>query len=437
MSAIQLIAKSTGQVTDVSGNNLLSLMRSCVVKITASPEDVKSISRSGDALVVRLKNGEVITINNFFHSVDGVRNDLVMEDQSNHQLWLASYSDPWTGTELVELGSIDELIAAQSGADNAVLGLLVPGIGAIGIGSYLASRGGSGGSKHKGGAVPGAPEVLFNNLQGLTGTSEPGSQITLHRPDGSTVTTTTDDNGHWSFLPNPLDNGQAGEVTVSGGNGPSPRTPTGPADLVAPKAPSVTENNADGLAGTGEPGDTITLHKPDGSTVTTTVDESGNWSFPENPLGNGEQGTLVETDPAGNHSGNVDSGVADLIPPTPPVITENNGSGLGGNGGEPGDIVTVTKPDGSTVTTTVDGSGNWEFPENPLGNGEIGEVTITDPAGNISDKTPTGPADLIDPEALVGDESLQLLDDVGAITGPIAKGGVTDDARPEFKGELA
>ncbi|MDF3933331.1 Ig-like domain-containing protein [Pseudomonas citronellolis] len=521
MAAIQLIAKSTGQVTDASGNNLLSLARPCVVKIAASPEDVKSISRNGDSLVVRLKNGEVITINNFFHVVDGVRNDLVMEDPSNHQLWLASYSEPWTGAELVELGSIDELIAEQSDDHNAVLGLLVPGagFGAIGIGNYLASRGGSGGgSKHKGGAVPDAPEILFNNLQGLTGTAEPGSLITLTRPDGSTATTTTDGNGHWSFLPNPLDNGQAGEVTASNGNGPSTPTPTGPADLIAPKDPIVTENNADGLAGTGEPGDTITLHKPDGSTVTTTVDENGNWSFPENPLGNGEQGTLVETDPAGNHSGNVDTGVADLIPPTPPVITENNGNGLGGTGGEPGDIVTVTKPDGSTATTTVDGNGNWEFPENPLGNGESGEVTITDPAGNvspptetgpadtiapeppvvtenngdglggtgepggeitvhlpdgstvttivdengnwefpenplgngeegtvtvtdpagnISGETPTGPADLIDPEAPLGDESLQLIDDVAPITGTIAHGGKTNDDQPTFSGKVA
>ncbi|SDH82091.1 Ig-like domain-containing protein [Pseudomonas panipatensis] len=439
MAAIQLIAKSTGQVTDVSGNNLLSLARPSVVKIAVSPDNVKSISRNGDSMVIHLKNGEVITINNFFHVVDGVRNDLVMED-SNHQLWLADYSEPWTGANLHELDSIDTLVAEQSSDHNPVLGLLVPaaGLGAIGIGNYLSAHGGGGGGNDRGtppGEVPAKPEILFNNLQGLTGKGEPGSTITLTKPDGSTVTTTTAGDGTWHFNPNPLDNGTAGTVTASNGNGTSEPVSTGPADLVPPHDPHVTQNNGDGLAGTGEAGDTITLTKPDGSTVTTTVDQNGNWKFPENPLGNGETGTLVETDPAGNSSGNVSTGVADTIDPLPPTVDHNNGSGLGGTG-EPGGTITVTKPDGSTVTTTVDGNGNWNLPDNPLGNGESGTVTVTDPAGNVSGETPTGPADLLPPKPPLGDASLTLIDNVAPITGTIERGNKTNDTQPEFKGKV-
>ncbi|MDF3841403.1 Ig-like domain-containing protein [Pseudomonas citronellolis] len=522
MDAIELIAKSSGQVTPVTGNGPLSLSRPGVVKIAAAPEDVQSLSRNGDHLLVRLKTGKVITVENFFQGFDGVHNDLVLQAPDG-QLWQAGYEEPWDGMELTRLDSVDELLALQSDDHNVAFGLLVPaaGLGAIGVGNMLTQRDGGGGGSPRSvgplpeGQAPGAPQILFNNQQGLTGTAEPGSLITLTRPDGSTETATTNADGTWSFLPNPLEDGQSGSVTASNGDGASPAVDTGPADLTPPKDPVVSENNANGLSGTGEAGDTIILTKPDGSTVTTVVDENGNWSFPENPLGNGESGSLVEVDPAGNSSGSVDTGLADLEVPEPPVVTENNGNGLGGTGepegivsverpdgstvtaivdengnwefpenplengesgsititdpagnvspptvtepadvvapeppvvtenngnglggtGEPEGIVTVELPDGSTVTAIVDESGNWEFPENPLENGETGSVTITDPAGNVSPPTITDPADLLPPVLPEGHEWLQLIDDIGEVTGEIAKGGVTDDARPEVIGD--
>ncbi len=132
MATIQLIEKSTGQLTDASGKNMLSLVHPCVVKVSASLGYLKSISRNGESLVVHLKSGEVVTIDNFFHDVDGVRNDLVLEEPSNRQLWWANYSDPWDGVELLELGSIDELLIEQSD-DLLDLLLLGVGLGAIGL----------------------------------------------------------------------------------------------------------------------------------------------------------------------------------------------------------------------------------------------------------------------------------------------------------------
>ncbi|HCF3475855.1 TPA: BapA prefix-like domain-containing protein, partial [Pseudomonas aeruginosa] len=179
MVTIQLIAKSTGKLADASGSNLLSLAQPCVVKVATSLDELKSIGRKGESLVVRLKSGEVITIDNFFQDVDGVRNDLVLEEPSNHQLWWANYSDPWDGVELLELGSIDELLIEQSD-DLLNLLLLGAGLGAIGLVSSGGGGGGGGGSKEKNGSVPDAPEILFNNLQGLAGTARPGGIITVH-----------------------------------------------------------------------------------------------------------------------------------------------------------------------------------------------------------------------------------------------------------------
>ncbi|MBW6293598.1 hypothetical protein KZ863_31700, partial [Pseudomonas aeruginosa] len=130
----------------------------------------------------------------------------------------------------------------------------------------------------------------------------------------------------------------------------SPAVEAGVADLTPPAQPSITDNNGQGLSGTGEPGGLVTLHKPDGSSVTTNVDQNGNWAFTPNPLGDGEKGSVTVTDVAGNVSPAVEAGVADLTPPAQPSITGNNSQGLSGTG-EPGGLVTLHKPDGSSVTT--------------------------------------------------------------------------------------
>ncbi|WP_345668262.1 Ig-like domain-containing protein, partial [Wohlfahrtiimonas larvae] len=201
--------------------------------------------------------------------------------------------------------------------------------------------------------------------------------ITLTKPNGDTETTTVDGNGNWSFDPNPLDNGETGTVTATDPSGnTSGSTSTGVTDKVAPDAP-VVDVNGPILSGTGEAGSTITLTKPNGDTETTTVDGNGNWSFDPNPLDNGETGTVTATDPSGNTSGSTSTGVTDKVAPDAPVV-DVNGPILSGTG-EAGSTITLTKPNGDTETTTVDGNGNWSFDPNPLDNGETGTVTATDP----------------------------------------------------------
>ncbi|WP_275629781.1 BapA prefix-like domain-containing protein [Pseudomonas sp. 273] len=138
MAAIQLIAKSSGQVSDVSGKNLLLLTHPCVVKIAAAPDSIQSVSRNGDSLVIRLKNGEVVTVDNFFQAVDGLRHDLVLEAPDG-QLWLADQSEPWLTTEL---DSIEQLLAVQSDDSYYAFGLLpMAGLGALGVGGLAAAAG--------------------------------------------------------------------------------------------------------------------------------------------------------------------------------------------------------------------------------------------------------------------------------------------------------
>ncbi|WP_332606426.1 Ig-like domain-containing protein, partial [Acinetobacter sp. ESBL14] len=76
-------------------------------------------------------------------------------------------------------------------------------------------------------------------------------------------------------------------------------------DTVAPNAPVLDPINAtDPISGTAEPGSTVTVTFPDGTSVQVPTDPTtGAWTTP-NPGGltNGETVTATATDPAGNTS---------------------------------------------------------------------------------------------------------------------------------------
>ncbi|MFL9854111.1 hypothetical protein, partial [Pseudomonas chlororaphis] len=89
------------------------------------------------------------------------------------------------------------------------------------------------------------------------------------------MTTVIDENGNWSFVPNPLQPGEEGSITVidPAGNT-SEGVNTGSSDQTPPAAPTIDQNNEAGLNGTGEPGRTVVVELPEGSTVTTVIDEN-------------------------------------------------------------------------------------------------------------------------------------------------------------------
>ncbi|MCU1715767.1 Ig-like domain-containing protein, partial [Pseudomonas sp. 5P_3.1_Bac2] len=400
MAVIKLIDKHTGQSQSAVGNEI-TLQRSEVVMISAGPADIGSINRVGNALVVKLKSGEVITVNDFFVVNDGVKSDLVLDGGSAHDgLWWAEYEEPWEGASLVKIDNVEPLMVPDE-SWGLMPWLLVGGAAAGGV-AVAASSGGGGGGSHgvaPDTVAPDAPTIKFNNKHGLTGMAEANAQVTLHRADGSSVVTQADDKGLWHFNPNPMQEAEEGFVSASDAAGnQSGRTPTGPADVTAPDAPVIALNNANGLSGSSEAGATITLTHADGSTVTTQADGKGQWAFQPNPLQQGENAKLDATDVAGNTGASVETGIADITAPQPPLIEQNNDHGLGGSG-EPGGTIVVELPDGSTLTTVVDDNGQWAIEPNPLEDGETGSVTITDPSGNISEPTDTGKADLSAPDA--------------------------------------
>ncbi|WP_275114556.1 Rib/alpha-like domain-containing protein [Staphylococcus simulans] len=165
-------------------------------------------------------------------------------------------------------------------------------------------------------------------------------------------------------------------------------------DSIAPEAPVVNPIEAGDrtVTGTGkEPGSTVTVTFPDGSTVTTKVDKDGNWKVdvPEAvTLKDGDNVKAVITDEAGNVSKETVTPVKDTVAPEAPVVNViHAGDKVVTGAAEPGTTVTVTFPNGTVVTVKVGQDGTWsvDVPSNVmLKDGDKVTVVATDEAGNIS-----------------------------------------------------
>ncbi|REI15692.1 Ig-like domain-containing protein, partial [Staphylococcus felis] len=159
------------------------------------------------------------------------------------------------------------------------------------------------------------------------------------------------------------------------------------------------------ITGTGEAGSTVTVTFPDGTTVTGTVDEEGRYEvkIPDTVgLKGGETIKVTTTDGAGNTSEETSITVEDQTAPEAPTVdpVTSETEVITGTG-EVGSTVTVTFPDGTTVTGTVDEAGHYEVKVPAtvdLKGGETIKVTLTDEAGNTSEETTTTVEDKSAPE---------------------------------------
>ncbi|QXI11250.1 Ig-like domain-containing protein [Pseudomonas zeae] len=331
----------------------------------------------------------------------------------------------------------------------------------------------------------------------LSGNAEAGSTVAIFDNGQKLGETRADANGNWSFTPaTPLIEGEHSftvQATDIAGNASdlseawdvvidttAPEQPgidgQGPGisgiidDQGAVQGPiengGVTDDTTPTINGTGEPGDTIIVLDKGEKIGETTVDEDGNWKFtPETELGDGDHEiTVVIQDPAGNQSNPSDPWeftVDTQAPDAPSIgsvyddagvktgelafgaITDDNTPTLSGNA-EAGSTVAIFDNGQKLGETRADANGNWSFtPATPLIEGEHSfTVQATDIAGNA------WPSDLSEAWDVVIDTTAPeqpgidgqgpgisgIIDDQGAVQGPIENGGVTDDTTPTING---
>ncbi|QPV60014.1 BapA prefix-like domain-containing protein [Acinetobacter seifertii] len=249
----------------------------------------------------------------------------------------------------------------------------------------------------------------------LTGTvNDPTAKVVV-TVDGVNYPATNNGNGTWTLADNTLPALTDGPHTIT-------VTATDPAgnvgttnavvtvDTTAPNAPVIDPINASNpVTGTAEPGSTVKVTFPDGSTATVVAGPDGKWTVP-NPgdLKDGDKITAVATDPAGNPS-NPSTGTVDAVAPTVTVttaLTNDSTPALTGTVNDPTAKVVVTV-DGVNYPATNNGNGTWTLADNTLPTLTDGPhtitVTATDPAGNVGTTNAVVTVDTTAPNAPVID----------------------------------
>ncbi|WP_431605097.1 Ig-like domain-containing protein, partial [Acinetobacter seifertii] len=207
-------------------------------------------------------------------------------------------------------------------------------------------------------------------------------------------------------------------------------------DTTAPNAPVIDPINASNpVTGTAEPGSTVKVTFPDGSTATVVAGPDGKWTVP-NPgdLTDGQTVTATATDPAGNPS-LPGSAVVDAVAPTVAVttaLTNDSTPALTGTVNDPTAKVVVTV-DGVNYPATNNGDGTWTLADNTLPVLADGPhtitVTATDPAGNVGTGSAVLTVDTTAPVVALNDvlsnDSTPAL--TGTVTDPTATVVVTVD----------
>ncbi|WP_330444855.1 Ig-like domain-containing protein (plasmid) [Pantoea agglomerans] len=318
-----------------------------------------------------------------------------------------------------------------------------------------------------------APEITNNTEDELAGNAEPGAVIVITDPVSDSVTSTVADaDGHWSIQPNPAGvdaKDVVVEATDEAGNSNSVVI-DGPADSTPPDnqtsglvidsitltddvgaitgeiaSGSVTDDARPTLSGDATADiDHVNIYDNGELVGSAAVEADGKWSWtPEQDMADGTSHdlTVAAVDAAGNEGPQADGDWSFTVDTSTaaPEITNNTEDELAGNA-EPGAVIVITNPVSDSVTSTVaDADGHWSIQPNPAGvDAKDVVVEATDEAGNSNSVVIDGPADSTPPDnqtsGLVID-SITLTDDVGAITGEIASGSVTDDARPTLSGD--
>lgn len=273
---------------------------------------------------------------------------------------------------------------------------------------------------------PGKPETpvltggnngtISNQNPTVTGTSEPNATVKVFIDGFAVGTTTTDEEGKWSYTFGPTLDDAPYSITITATDKSGNTSDLSDAcdiivDTQKPATPSVnklkdelngrTKTAKPTIDGKAEPGSTITIYDNGVPVGTVVADGNGNWTYTFTyDLEDGEHLiTTTSADIAGNTS-NISEILKFIVDtskpekPSAPKTDNTNGHGKTKNNrptingkAEPGATVTVYDNGNPVGTVVVDDNGDWSYTFDPVlsdGDHTI-TTTVTDLAGNTSE----------------------------------------------------
>ncbi|MCS3602961.1 VCBS repeat-containing protein [Buttiauxella sp. BIGb0471] len=478
MRSISIISKLTGVTNNVESSEI-TLNAPSIVELRAERADIASIARTNQDMVITLRDGEVITVKNFYAFADQGGNQLVLED-SKGALWWVQDTD--SAFHFENIANIDELMAAtgaESHGGGAIWPWVLGGVAVAG-GIALAAGGGGGGggsdnSNGNGGpgspnppppaadtTPPAAPTNLNVSADGktITGSAEPGSTVTITDSNGQVIGTgTAGSDGSFTIpLTTPQINGEdlTAHATDPAGNTGPDATVTAPLipDPVEPVVTAVnddaepttglvldgqsTNDNTPTIEGVALANSTVRIFDNGQQIGTVVADASGNWSFtPDTPLDDGAHNFTAtatnekgESDPSGSYTVTIDS-----QGPAAPENLDVSDDGARVTGiAEAGCTVIIRDADGNKIGEGTADAITGAFSVNISPAQTAGETLVAvaiDPLGNMGDEAEFTYFDSPPPSTpLIS----SVVDDAAPTTGNLTNGQLSNDPRPTLNG---
>ncbi|EXB26032.1 bacterial Ig-like domain family protein [Acinetobacter baumannii 1437282] len=383
-----------------------------IVQIGVNQDDIKSIMKQGNDLVITLKNGEKIIISDFYTDANVTEHTLAFPEQDGSYS-IAQFDDSGQFVRYVPTTQLNQFAYTQPPSQSMMMSdatedlgitksqLLKAGLVALAAeGVYLLAVKDDDDDKkaETPKEIDRTPPVVkavidTKDSQTITVRTEANAAIKIVDKNGKILATgQADAQGNYTFkLTDPLPAGEKVTVTATDAAGNSASNEVvGNKDVTAPDAPTA-QLNADGTIVTGktEANAKVSIYDANNNLLGTVIaNKQGLYSIKVSPpLTSEKGGTVVAEDKEGNKSepSKVFAGKDTVAPDQPTVEVNKEGTSIIGRA-EANSKVVVKDAEGNVIGSgTTDAQGKFEIGLSPaLGADKKASIVLEDAAGNVS-----------------------------------------------------
>lgn len=406
MTRIIVTSKEGLDVLQDGQLNKVVLNQPTIIQIGVSQKDIASMEKQGGSLVIHLKNGETIVLENFFNEATNTTEHSLVFPTEHGKFVEAQFDAQGKVIDYRGLNHVTDLAYTSTSPSTATMavdndpsfsmgnvlkaGLAV--LAAEGLYLWAFDKDDKDDSPVNVPTTAKPTEVkLADDAVTVTGKAEANAKIYIKDLSGNVIASgNADASGNFTIkLDKPLTDGNKLNVSAQneGGKESSAYSITGPKDTIAPDAPEA-QLNEDGsiLDGKTEPDAKVMIYDASGKFIdTVTASKEGKFSYKFTPPLTG--GKVVAIDLAGNESKpTLIFAGKDTIPPKAPLLEINKEGTVIEGTAEANTKVYVKDADGNVIGTgTANAQGEFQITlSSALKDSQKATIIVEDAAGNTS-----------------------------------------------------
>lgn len=409
MTRIIVASKEGLDVLQDGQLNKVVLSKPSIIQIGVSQKDIASVEKQGGSLVVHLKNGETIVLENFFNEATNTTEHSLVLPTEHGKFVEAQFDAQGKVIDYTGLNHVTDLaytstsqpastMAVDDSPTFSMGNVLKAGLAVLAAeGLYLWAFD----NDDKDDSPVNVPTTakptevkLADDAVTVTGKAEANARIYIKDLSGNVIASgNADASGNFTIkLDKPLTDGNKLNVSAQseGGKESSAYSITGPKDTIAPDAPQA-QLSEDGsiLDGKTEPDAMVFIYDASGKFIDTTkANSDGKFSYKFTPpLTSEAGGKVVAVDKAGNESEptKIIAGKDTFAPDIPLVEVNKEGTVVEGIA-EANTKVQIKDANGKVIGTgTANAQGEFQITLSPaLKESQKATVIVEDAAGNTS-----------------------------------------------------